>query len=167
MKPRGLAPKYGNELEAFKSRRDRTIVVKVAASIEFSSLSWYTLAVTMTRFTCPEQTTELDGSDRQSDCAISAPREKHGIENVGFLDLSEIINIIQPLLVKGPGTGAVSGISIDTRKPIGEDYIFWAIKGRNFNGNDFVEEALNLGVKAAVVSRPDLLEKELAERGDI
>ena len=70
----------------------------------------------MTRLTCPEQTTELDGIDRQSDCAVSAPREKHGIENVGFLDLSEIIKIIKPLFVKGPGTGAVSGISIDTRK---------------------------------------------------
>ncbi|MGZ3635566.1 MAG: alanine racemase, partial [Syntrophales bacterium] len=126
-----------------------------------------TLAVTMTRLTCPEQTTDLDGFDRQTDCAVSAPREKHGIENVGFLDLSEIIKVIKPLFVKGPGIGAVSGISIDTRKPIGEDYIFWAIKGRNFNGNDFVEEALCLGVKAAVVSRPDLLEKELAEKATL
>ncbi|MCA1959197.1 MAG: alanine racemase [Desulfomonile sp.] len=82
--------------------------------------------------------------------------ENHGIDNVGFLDLAEVIRIIRPVEVIGPGVGAVSGISIDTRKPIGEDHIFWAIKGRHFNGNDFVEEALKAGAKAAVVSREDL-----------
>ncbi|HTY23213.1 MAG TPA: alanine racemase [Desulfomonilaceae bacterium] len=119
--------------------------------------------MTVTPFTGWEHIIDSDGFDRRPDSAISAPREKHGIENVGFLDLGKIINIIKPLFVKGPGSGPLSGISIDTRKPIGEDYIFWAIRGRNFNGNDFVEEAFNMGAKAAVISRQELLEKELGQ----
>jgi alanine racemase len=59
--------------------------------------------------------------------------------------------------------GSLSGISIDTRKPAGEDFVFWAIKGQHFNGNDFAEEALNSGVRAAVVSREDLFGKPVRE----
>jgi alanine racemase len=84
--------------------------------------------------------------------------ENHGIENRGFLDLREVIEIIDPVRVAGPGSGPVSGISIDTRKPLGEDHIFWAITGRHFSGDDFAEQALRAGVRAAVVGRPDLLE---------
>jgi Alr-MurF fusion protein len=118
-------------------------------------------AMNMRDFSCSEQTVETDSLEKIEYCSASASFEKHGIENVGFLDLSQIIDIIQPLQVKGPARGSLSGISIDTRKPIGEDYVFWAIRGRNFNGNDFAEEALNAGAKAAVVSQRDLLEKEL------
>ncbi len=89
--------------------------------------------------------------------------ENHGIENRGFLDLSEVIELIDPVRVAGPAAGPVSGISIDTRKPLGEDHIFWAITGRHFSGNDFAEEALRAGVRAAVVSRPDLFERPLGQ----
>ncbi len=82
--------------------------------------------------------------------------EMTGIQNREFLDLSEIIEMIEPIRVQGPGRGRISGISIDTRKPLGEDNIFWAIKGEQFNGNDFAEDAMNKGVRAAVVSRDDL-----------
>lgn len=89
--------------------------------------------------------------------------EKNGIENLGFLDLKELIEIIEPLKVLGPGQGPISGVSIDSRKPIGEDFIFWALKGQHFNGNDFVEDALLGGAKAAVVSREDLFRKSVPE----
>ncbi len=89
--------------------------------------------------------------------------EKHGIGNLGFLDLNRIIDIINPVRVKGPVRGQVSGVAIDTRKSIGEQYIFWAIKGMHFNGNDFAEEALRKGVRAAVVNREDLFDKPLPE----
>ncbi|MBI5569911.1 MAG: alanine racemase [Desulfomonile tiedjei] len=92
-------------------------------------------------------------------CVPSNLVEKHGIKNDGFLDLSDLIAMIGPVRVEGPESGPLSGISIDTRKPMGEDYIFWAIKGRHFNGNDFVDKALLAGVRAAVVSRGDLLEQ--------
>lgn len=92
----------------------------------------------------------------------TAIREKHGIENAGFMDLSEVIDVIRPSHVRGPGCGPVSGVAIDTRKPMGEDFIFWALRGEHFNGNDFVEEALNSGVKAVVTSREDLFDGPLS-----
>jgi alanine racemase len=96
-------------------------------------------------------------------CAGSNLVENQGIENFGFLDLGHVIEILEPLRVKGPANGPLSGVSIDTRKPMGEDHIFWAIRGTHFNGNDFAEEALRCGAKAAVVSRDDLFVKELPE----
>ena len=96
-------------------------------------------------------------------CARSTAIEKQGIDNKGFMDLSRILDIIKPTRVKGNLRGPVSGISIDTRKPMGEDHVFWAIRGEHFNGNDFAEEALAKGVKAAVVSSHDLFEKPLAQ----
>jgi Alr-MurF fusion protein len=87
--------------------------------------------------------------------------EMNGIHNRGFIDLSEAIEIVGPTRIKGPGNGPISGVSIDTRKPLGEQDLFWAISGRHFNGNDFVENAIAAGVKAAVVSRADLFESEL------
>ena len=46
-------------------------------------------------------------------------------------------------------------VSTDTRA-INQNSIFWALKGNNFDGNDFVEEAMEKGVKAAVTSRKNL-----------
>jgi Alr-MurF fusion protein len=106
-------------------------------------------------FTCPDPPQDSEASDSILSCARSNNVEKHGIENVGFLDLTEVLGIIKPMRVQGPTSGPISGISIDTRKPIGEDFVFWAIKGEHFNGNDFVEDAIRAGARAAVVSRDD------------
>ena len=43
-----------------------------------------------------------------------------------------------------------SGITIDSRH-IGKDQLFLALKGPNFNGNSYVEEALNKGAIGAIV----------------
>jgi alanine racemase len=94
-------------------------------------------------------------------------REKHGIENAGFLDLTQAIEIIRPSRTQGPACGPVSGIAIDTRKPMGEDFIFWALRGEHFNGNDFVEEALNCGVKAVVTNRDDLFGQSVSQRATL
>ncbi|MBI5250713.1 MAG: hypothetical protein HY912_14580, partial [Desulfomonile tiedjei] len=107
-------------------------------------------------FTCPEPPQDSEASDPILSCARSNNVEKHGIENVGFLDLTEVLEIIRPIRVQGPTSGPISGISIDTRKPMGEDFVFWAIKGEHFNGNDFVEDAIAAGARAAVVSRDDI-----------
>lgn len=87
--------------------------------------------------------------------------EKQGIENVGFLDLSQLIEIIFPLKVKGPVNGPLSGVSIDTRKPMGENHVFWSIKGKHFNGADFAEDALRAGARAAIVAGDNLFEKPI------
>ncbi len=96
-----------------------------------------------------------------SNCVNSNLVENPGIENMNFMNLDRIIEIIEPIRVKGPQSGAVSGISIDTRKPMGDNHVFWAIRGPHFNGADFALDALRAGVRAAVVSRADVFEKEL------
>ncbi|MDR2836103.1 MAG: UDP-N-acetylmuramoyl-tripeptide--D-alanyl-D-alanine ligase [Bacteroidales bacterium] len=50
-------------------------------------------------------------------------------------------------------------ISIDTRK-IKDNTIFWALKGENFDGNDFVKEAMQKGCVAAVTSNRNLENEE-------
>ena len=44
-----------------------------------------------------------------------------------------------------------SGVSLDSRKEI-KDTVFFAIKGKNFDGHDFLHQALDKGAKAFVVS---------------
>jgi UDP-N-acetylmuramyl pentapeptide synthase len=51
-------------------------------------------------------------------------------------------------------------VSIDTRKPIGDNHIFWALKGPHFNGADFALDAIKSGAKVVVADRSDLLEKK-------
>lgn len=46
------------------------------------------------------------------------------------------------------------GVSTDTRK-ISQDSIFFALKGANFNGNKFAENALELGAKYAIVDEKE------------
>ena len=43
-----------------------------------------------------------------------------------------------------------SGVTIDTRK-VFKNQLFVALKGPNFNGNDFVKEALDQGAIGAIV----------------
>ncbi|HMK35291.1 MAG TPA: alanine racemase [Desulfomonilaceae bacterium] len=114
-------------------------------------------------FECSASVPDEETLDQTPSSQRTRTREKQGIENVGFLDLSEVIQVIKPSRVLGPGIGPVSGIAIDTRKPMGEDFIFWALKGEHFNGNDFVEEALHSGIKAAVTNRLDLLDKPFSK----
>lgn len=106
----------------------------------------------------PEHTEIVDAV---STCGEANSVERHGIENAGFMDLETLIGIIKPIRVAGPARSSLSGVAIDTRKPMGEDYVFWAIKGEHFNGNDFAEEALSAGVSAVVVSRGDLFDRPL------
>ena len=79
------------------------------------------------------------------------------------MDLDQIISVINPVRLRGPVHGPVCGVSIDTRKPIGDNHIFWALKGPHFNGGDFALEAIKLGAKVVVVDRPDLIEKKLPQ----
>ncbi len=87
--------------------------------------------------------------------------ENLGIENSDLMDLSRVIEIIKPRRVKGVGKGPISGVSIDTRKPMGSQHIYWSIAGQHFNGNDFALDALNYGVRAAVVSDPEVFDQEI------
>jgi UDP-N-acetylmuramoyl-tripeptide--D-alanyl-D-alanine ligase len=52
-----------------------------------------------------------------------------------------------------------AGICTDTRK-IKPDSLYVALKGANFDGNEFVQQALDLGAKFAVTERQDLADSE-------
>lgn len=56
--------------------------------------------------------------------------------------------------------GFVDKISIDSRE-IDDDTLFVAIKGERFDGNDFVPEVLNKGVRAVVCSRTDIDDRRI------
>lgn len=52
------------------------------------------------------------------------------------------------------------GVSIDTRS-INNKNLFVALKGENFNGHAFIEEAINKGAAAVVINEEELQEKYL------
>lgn len=68
------------------------------------------------------------------------------------LSLKEIARYINGELLNLEGDILISGISTDSRKIMDGD-LFVALKGKNFDGNDYVEECLNKGAVAAVVTR--------------
>lgn len=66
------------------------------------------------------------------------------------LTFNELINSIKGEIVAGNAQEDFNDLCIDTRK-IKEGNVFLAIKGENFNGNDFVLEAFEKGAKIAIV----------------
>ena len=68
------------------------------------------------------------------------------------LTVKEVIGAVRGKLISGSERGEISGVSIDSRT-IRKGHIFFALKGERFDGHDFVEEAIDKGAKAAVVSR--------------
>ena len=51
-----------------------------------------------------------------------------------------------------------SGVVIDSREVI-QDCFFIALRGENFDGNEFAEVALEKGAKYALVDRPEIANK--------
>jgi Alr-MurF fusion protein len=109
----------------------------------------------------------IEHTSVEDSCMTWPSVETCGAQSREFLDLSEIIDIVKPLCVAGPGVGHIDGVCIDSRKPLGEDRIFWAIQGTHFNGNDFALEALLGGVKAAVVCNEDLCRAAIPRRATL
>ncbi len=70
-----------------------------------------------------------------------------------MLDLNFILNTTGGKLVSGSTEAEFSGVSTDTRK-ISDGEIFFALRGENFDGQSFVEEAFNKGAAGAVVEGP-------------
>lgn len=65
----------------------------------------------------------------------------------------ELLKATNARLILGKGDTTVKGISIDTRtiRP-GEAFI--AIKGHNFDGHNFIAEAIQKGARAAIIHHP-------------
>ena len=58
--------------------------------------------------------------------------------------------IIKHLPIKIPNTN-IEGLSLDSRK-IKKNYLFFAIKGAELNGEKYILDAINKGAKAVVCS---------------
>jgi len=73
------------------------------------------------------------------------------------LTVNEIVKATGGALLKGAAASIVSGISTDSRR-IRENEAFFALKGPNFDGHDFVKDVLTKGASCVVVERAfDLL----------
>jgi UDP-N-acetylmuramoyl-tripeptide--D-alanyl-D-alanine ligase len=71
------------------------------------------------------------------------------------ITLEDIFNIPTAVIYYPDRYKSVSSVSIDTRT-IKKNSIYVALKGKNFDGHDFVEDAINNGAKAIVVNRRNL-----------
>ena len=77
-----------------------------------------------------------------------------------MLTVEEILKATSGRLVYGATSALVSGVSIDSRT-IKEGQIFVAIKGDNFDGHDFIGDAIKKGASGIVVEEAHPLSKEL------
>ncbi len=68
------------------------------------------------------------------------------------LTVKEVIKAVRGKLICGNQRGEISGVSIDSRT-IKRGEIFFALKGERFDGHDFLQEVIEKGAKAAVVSK--------------
>ncbi len=66
------------------------------------------------------------------------------------LNLQEIVKATKGALLKEADVKEIKAVSTDTRK-IEEGTMFIALKGENFNGNNYVLDAFNKGAKIAIV----------------
>ncbi|MFH1354752.1 MAG: UDP-N-acetylmuramoyl-tripeptide--D-alanyl-D-alanine ligase [Candidatus Omnitrophota bacterium] len=62
----------------------------------------------------------------------------------------ELLNATEGRLIKGPKLSRVSGISIDSRS-IRPEEAFIAIKGKNFNGHDFIHQAIKKRASCIII----------------
>ncbi len=78
------------------------------------------------------------------------------------LNLQEIVKATNGALLKEADVKEIKAVSTDTRK-IEEGTMFIALKGENFNGNNYVLDAFNKGAKIAIVDEVKCDLNELKE----
>ncbi|WP_368235178.1 UDP-N-acetylmuramoyl-tripeptide--D-alanyl-D-alanine ligase [Clostridium perfringens] len=78
------------------------------------------------------------------------------------LNLQEIVKATKGALLKEADVKEIKAVSTDTRK-IEEGTMFIALKGQNFNGNNYVLDAFNKGAKIAIVDEVKCDLNELKE----
>lgn len=82
-----------------------------------------------------------------------------------MMDLNFLLNSTGGTLISGDPSTVFKGVCTDTRK-INQDEIFFALKGENFNGEDFLEQAFKKGAAGAVIEStllPDSNSKVLVQ----
>ena len=81
-----------------------------------------------------------------------------------MLTIEEILKSTGGRLISGTGNFPISGVSIDSRT-IKEGEIFVAIKGDNFDGHDFIDDAIKSGAAGVVVDEKHPITLPLAPKG--
>jgi UDP-N-acetylmuramoyl-L-alanyl-D-glutamate--2,6-diaminopimelate ligase len=71
------------------------------------------------------------------------------------MQLADLIRRLRGITIDGPVNREVGGISYDSRRA-GPGQLFVAIRGENFDGHSFIEEAVEKGVTAVVGERAGL-----------
>ena len=71
------------------------------------------------------------------------------------MSLDEVAAAVEAGTDEAFGGGPVTGVSTDSRT-IGPGDLFFAIRGDQFDGHDYVAQAVSRGAAACVVSRPDV-----------
>ena len=82
------------------------------------------------------------------------------------LNLSEIIKAINGEIIIKNNEGIYNKISTDTRK-IEKDNLFIALKGGNFNGNDYAINAIEKGASIVIIDEINFKSEELNNKGTI
>ena len=72
--------------------------------------------------------------------------------NWAHMTAGDILTHMQGELLRGSRDRSFSGISTDSRT-VGEGQLFWALKGENFDGHDFVKDAIREGAAGVVVDK--------------
>lgn len=82
------------------------------------------------------------------------------------LNLNEVIKAVDGELIVQNNDGAFNKISTDTRK-IEEGNLFFALKGENFNGNNYAVSAVLKGASVVIVDEINFKNEELNGKGTI
>ena len=70
------------------------------------------------------------------------------------LSLDFILDSTKGTLLKGNSVGWVEGVSTDSRR-LKPGQLFFALKGDNFNGHDYIDQVLMAGAAAVIISQPE------------
>ena len=69
------------------------------------------------------------------------------------ISISDLEKTLKTKAIDVPSNTTFNGVSIDSRTAK-ENNIFFAIKGDNHDGHDYIEDALKNGAKAIICNRP-------------
>ena len=73
-------------------------------------------------------------------------------ENRVHMTTGKVLSPIKGELLRGSRDRSFTGISTDSRT-VGKGQLFWALQGENFDGHDFVKEAIKKGAAGVVVNK--------------
>ena len=82
------------------------------------------------------------------------------------LNLNEVVKAVNGEIIVQNNDGVFNKISTDTRK-IEEGNLFFALKGENFNGNNYAVKAVENGASVVVVDEVNFKDEELNGKGTI